>query len=119
MTLVNRRNNFLDGDIRVSLPDLLSELLDSVDRLTDLLLPALHLGNQSRDATAMARDYDGHAALDLIEQSRQMGLSLRSLHFAEPMAGIIGPKGSGILAETLARPSHDRLFQYCMVESTS
>src|ERR1700730_13428110 len=100
MPFMNGRNNFLHGDIGISLPDLFSELLDLVNCRVDLLLPALCLRNQPGDAPAMARDHDGRAALDLVEQLRQMGFSLRSLHFAQLLTGIIGPKGGGVLPQS-------------------
>src|SRR5882672_11772665 len=100
--------NLLDSRAAGFLPDLLSQLLDSVNRLTDLLLPALRLGNQPGDAPAMACDHDGRATLDLIEQLRQMSLGLRSLHFAQPLAGSIGSEGGGIFAEAQATILHCR-----------
>jgi len=117
MPLMNGRQNLLDRYVRISLSDLLSKLLDVLDRRVDLLLPALGLRNQPGDAPAMARDHDSRAPLDRVEQLRQMGLGLRRLHFARPLTGIIGPKGGGIFAETPAASLHCRFLDR-LVDST-
>ena len=109
MALVTERQDFFNRHRAMLFSDFLPYCLDGVDGVTDFLLPALSLRDQPGDTPAVAGDYDGGATLDLIEQLRQMGLGLRSLHFAQPLTRIIGPKGGGLFAEALAVTFHSRL----------
>ena len=48
----------------------------------DLLLPATRLRGNAGDGSAMARDDDGFATFDLVEQLGKVGLGLGGLNFA-------------------------------------
>jgi hypothetical protein len=59
---------------------------DAVDRFANFCFPAMRLRYQQCDGAAMARDADDFAALDLVQQLRQMNFRLGSLHFAHHKA---------------------------------
>jgi hypothetical protein len=70
--------NFLDGNPA----GVLTKLFDISHRLIDFLLPLGRLGHDSSNRPAMARNDDGFATFDLVEQLGKVGLSLRGLNFA-------------------------------------
>ena len=82
VTLVASRKNFLQRD----LPGVTAQRLEIRDGLVDLGLPAIGLGHDARDRTAMARDTDGLASLDLIEDLGQAGLGIGSLDVAHKIS---------------------------------
>jgi hypothetical protein len=78
MALVTSGEQFLDRD-RLGVT---AQTPDPGDRLVDLGLPARDFGYQSGNGPAMAGDHHCLAALNIIEQLRQMGLGIGGLDFA-------------------------------------
>ena len=64
MTCVAPGKNFFDGDRACCF----AKLLDVFDRLVDLLLPLMRLGDDAGDRPAMPGDDDRLTPLDLVEQ---------------------------------------------------
>ena len=82
MTCVTPSENFFDGDRARCF----AKLLYIFERLIDLLLPPMHLGDDAGDRPAMPGDDDGLAALDLVEQLGKVGLCFGRLNFARHAA---------------------------------
>ena len=78
MTCVTPSENFFDGDRARCF----AKLLYIFDRLVDLLLPLMRLGDDASDRPAMPGDDDGLAPLDLVEQLGKVGLCFGRLNFA-------------------------------------
>jgi len=81
VALVAGRENLLQRD----LPGVTAQRPDVRDSLVDLGLPAIGLGHDARDRTAMARDTDGLASLHLVEDLGQMGLGVGRLDVAHEL----------------------------------
>src|SRR5882672_4694744 len=75
---ISQGQNFLDRNFAGSL----AKLFDIGDRLIDFSLPLRRLGHDPRNRPAVARDDDGLASLDLVEQPGKMGFRRRGLNFA-------------------------------------
>ncbi len=86
MTCVTPSENFFDGHRACCF----AKLLYIFDRLIDLLLPLICLGDDASDYPAMPGDDDGLAALDLVEQLGKVGLCFGRLNFARHAAFPIG-----------------------------
>jgi hypothetical protein len=75
VALVAGCQQFRDGD-PASAP---TQFAEARDRLVDLGLPPLRLWHEPGDRPAVAGDDDGFAALDVVEDLRQMRLRFRGL----------------------------------------
>jgi hypothetical protein len=60
---------------------MLSHFLDLSHRTTRVGSPAFFIGNEAGDGLTVPRDYDGLAALDLVEQLGKPRLGRRCLNF--------------------------------------
>ena len=79
---MDRGNDLFDTDGPVLSRDLFPERLDLLDRPIDLFLPPPSLGDDPRYGPPVAGDDNGFAALDIVEQTGQVGLGVRGLDLA-------------------------------------
>jgi hypothetical protein len=78
---MDRRDDLFDACGPVLPRNLFPERLDVVESLVALVLSAIGLGDDPRDGAAVAGDDDGLTALNLVENLRKAGFSLRGLNF--------------------------------------
>ena len=69
MPFVDRGDDLFDADRPVIPPDLLPQFLDIGERLADLSLPAMRLGDYPSNCPAVAGDDDRLAAFDVVKQA--------------------------------------------------
>jgi hypothetical protein len=107
MPLVNRGDDLFDADRPVLPPDLLPQFLDIGERLADLSLPAMRLGDYPSNCTAMPGDDDRLAALRLVERMRETSLSFGGLYLLVSSAAPLN------VNQPSTRSARARLFPGC------
>jgi hypothetical protein len=99
---MNRRNDLLDRQTAVPGANFIAEFFEIVPCLSSLSAPFVFVRHEAGDGSPVAQDDDRLAALDLVEQLREMGLCDRSLHLGD----IAALKGSGVFGKASAAGYH-------------
>ena len=102
MAFVDGRDNFFYGYRPMFCSNPVTELSDVLHCLGLSFATLLFVGDNARDRSAVAQHDDRHAALDFVEQLREMSFRDRGLHFAHiGGCGFRPLKGGSGFAETL------------------
>src|SRR5713101_942662 len=102
MPLMAPGENLLSGHWAKLLSPFFGKSSDVLDRLLMPLPSAFRIGSDAGDPPTVPQDDDRRAALDLVEQLREMRLRHRGLNFLHiaRLLGSVPRKRGGVFAET-------------------